>query len=1105
MRFQFNRLASATVSNGAQTVTLAQNSYDERAITAVSGLQQHDGPNFPASYILRGNLTTSVTPGATTQFWYDVTGTVTKTSDAQGHVVDVTSDSNRNYAVPSVVTPNTQSGLATSFSHSAFLGLTSQTAPNNAQHTINYDGYGRVSNTRTPEGVVTNFTYTYNPAVQTGTNPDGRFTKSTQDGLGRTVRVETGDAAGAKSIVDTEYDSCACSPIGKVKRVSQPYAPGGTPVWTTYSYDALGRTLSVTLPDGSASSTAYLANTTTATDPAGKWKKYTIDGLGNLTKVEEPNPAGGANLEAFYAYDAMNHLTQTSITRAAVTQTRSFVYNSNQRLQSATLPESGTTTYAYNADGTVASKTDAKNQRTEYTYDTLQRVTKTRRFLSSGSEDVCQQTHFYWDQNLFSGVTQWGTGRMAAVQWFVPTGSGCASGYRFTLMFSYNPAGQVTRKQLYVRTDSAWPAFSSDVGPYRELRYLYDTTGRLYRMEDSDNRFYEYTFDALWRAIQLDNGSGYPLIKDVTYNIAGQLTSFKNRIGGASVSVSYYTHTMNYNARLHLTQLTATPPPALPGGLSVNLEYRFPATQNNGQLWQEKDWVSGEEVTYAYDELHRLISASTTGPEWGLSWAFDGFGNRTGQTVTKGSGPSSALTYNLANNRLTSSGFGSDSNGNLTALPGQTLSYDVANRLLTADGSFGSERYGYTPDNQRVWRRKADGSEEFYLYGIGGQRVETFQRLGSGDLQAVASNIYFAGRLVRTHGPAGTWEEKAVITDRLGSVRLRSGYTGSTPQQESFRYYPYGEERTASPQDREKFATYSRDSNTGLDYAINRYYGSSMGRFLTPDPYGGSGKPDNPQSWNRYGYVDNDPVNYTDPSGLRKFDFEPDYGHGASSSSGIEAGGTIYVNVYGNPYNTSGGVGGGGGDGIDESAPGQAGAPDEVIPTPAVLKNYEKVMNCNQTAESLMKEIQSDFSQFGNFEGSWGPGGLPVNHSILRFGGGGGPVPVTAGEKIQITNTTTILGGPSDILSTSVTATSVSASGFSFTTTDGHLLYPATISFNASAIEGGMGPLTFSINVGGNFASEAARFLYKLGGYNLEDQIWNNFMGNVSKACGNSP
>jgi hypothetical protein len=73
--------------------------------------------------------------------------------------------------------------------------------------------------------------------------------RNTLDGLGRTIKVETGDATSTKSIVETVYGPCACSPVGKVLQVSQPYGPGGTPVWTTYTYDGRGRTLTIRKPD----------------------------------------------------------------------------------------------------------------------------------------------------------------------------------------------------------------------------------------------------------------------------------------------------------------------------------------------------------------------------------------------------------------------------------------------------------------------------------------------------------------------------------------------------------------------------------------------------------------------------------------------------------------------------------------------------------------------------------------------------------------------------------------------------------------------------------------------------------------------------------------
>ncbi len=55
----------------------------------------------------------------------------------------------------------------------------------------------------------------------------------TKDGFGRTIQVQKGNGTTVVSTVQTQYAPCACSPLGKVSAVSQPYAPGATPVWTT--------------------------------------------------------------------------------------------------------------------------------------------------------------------------------------------------------------------------------------------------------------------------------------------------------------------------------------------------------------------------------------------------------------------------------------------------------------------------------------------------------------------------------------------------------------------------------------------------------------------------------------------------------------------------------------------------------------------------------------------------------------------------------------------------------------------------------------------------------------------------------------------------------
>jgi RHS repeat-associated protein len=96
--------------------------------------------------------------------------------------------------------------------------------------------------------------------------------------------------------------------------------------------------------------------------------------------------------------------------------------------------------------------------------------------------------------------------------------------------------------------------------------------------------------------------------------------------------------------------------------------------------------------------------------------------------------------------------------------------------------------------------------------------------------------------------------------DRVGSA--------ATVGSQNVSFYPYGEDKgTAGANDNWKFGTYLRDSATGLDYAMNRYYSSGLGRFLTPDSFWRSARLGTPQSWNRYAYAANDPINRNDPTG----------------------------------------------------------------------------------------------------------------------------------------------------------------------------------------------------------------------------------------------
>jgi len=250
-----------------------------------------------------------------------------------------------------------------------------------------------------------------------------------------------------------------------------------------------------------------------------------------------------------------------------------------------------------------------------------------------------------------------------------------------------------------------------------------------------------------------------------------------------------------------------------------------------------------------YDELGRLKTAGA------VSYTYDGFGNRLTQTA-----PSMNLAYNASNNRITSAGYTYDANGNVTATPELTLAYDVENRLVEAvHATNGTERYAYAPNGQRVWKSGWQGG--IYFYGVDGKVLGLYRltEVYYGEpgtepvwydvMQEQGTNVYLGGRMVRGRN-------YSVVEDRLGTVNGPA----MNPYGDGQVFEGYG------------FTGYYHDGITGFDYAQQRYYAPALGRFTTPDPYQASAAIARPQSWNRYAYVENDPVNFVDPGGEADFE-----------------------------------------------------------------------------------------------------------------------------------------------------------------------------------------------------------------------------------------
>jgi RHS repeat-associated protein len=177
-------------------------------------------------------------------------------------------------------------------------------------------------------------------------------------------------------------------------------------------------------------------------------------------------------------------------------------------------------------------------------------------------------------------------------------------------------------------------------------------------------------------------------------------------------------------------------------------------------------------------------------------------------------------------------------------------------------------------------------------------------------------SVYFGGRRLwqAPYYSSANGSQGAVFADRLGSNRYVTSSPATVPYYVA-NYYPYGDAAGTASQDQVGFATYTQDSYTGLDYANQRMYASTYGRFNTPDPHMASAKgvddPTTPGSWDRYAYVLGDPVNNRDRHGTELEDCPEegcgDEGGDDGDDGGDDDGGVTWVNrcialVWGVPY-----------------------------------------------------------------------------------------------------------------------------------------------------------------------------------------------------------
>src|SRR5207253_1817541 len=228
------------------------------------------------------------------------------------------------------------------------------------------------------------------------------------------------------------------------------------------------------------------------------------------------------------------------------------------------------------------------------------------------------------------------------------------------------------------------------------------------------------------------------------------------------------------------------------------------------------------------------------------------------------------------------------------------IQYDDAGNIIS-DSKFTLRQYKYDAMGRQWWSAYLDNSGvSTAVYDGAGQRVQ------STSYGTTAISVYdIFGQLVAEYGNAqqGVGGTHYILSDQQDSTRVVTDSSGNVIARHDFQSFggdissgvglrTISQGYSATDTTRQQYAGLERDN--GLNHATFRKYDNSSGRWSSPDPYGGSMSISDPQSFNRYAYVGNDPVNGIDPSGL---DWFSDNGFDASMG-GFVSEGMVHITEY---------------------------------------------------------------------------------------------------------------------------------------------------------------------------------------------------------------
>jgi RHS repeat-associated protein len=668
------------------------------------------------------------------------------------------------------------------------------------------------------------------------------------DELDRTIVTLTQGFDGTLIRVSSEHDT-----LGRIVRQTRPYFEGATPQWQQASYDVLNRPVLETFADGSTVATQYHGLTVTETNALNQTNSATSNSQGQVVSITD---AAGSSVT--YRYDPFGNRSRVTDAYGNVT---AYQFDRAGRRIAASDPDMGSWSYGYNVLGQLISQTDAKGQTVTVSYDLLGRA----------RERAAPDLTANWTYD----TAPHGVGKLATA----------ATNGGYTRTHSYDALSRPSETR-----------FSID-GQNYAIGITYDAASRVSTISYPSGFTAAYGYTALGYQAQLKNAATGEVYWTANARDA-ELRLTTQTFGNGVVTQNGFDPK---TGRILSIRAGA-------GAALQDFAYTYDLL---GNVTSRSDANHGVTESFTYDNLNRLTTA-TISADISKSFSYNAIGNLlsksdVGTYSYPAPGQPRPHAVSAISGSLINTTFSYDANGNQITGNGLTLSYATFNKPTTISRGVALITFAHDPERQR-YKQNALSGETLY-FAVSGVSAEKFT--GAGGTLKWTDYLVAGGERIgmRVAFSSGTVHTRYFHKDHLGSTRVLTNESGGLI--EHLAYDAWGKRRFPSGQDDPAgsiasettigFTGHEQLAEVGLVHMKGRTYDPLIARFNSPDPF----TPDSlsTQSWNRYTYVNNNPVSRIDrngyqdtgssdsccsanPGGFDSFSFSPgDASNGSSSAS----------------------------------------------------------------------------------------------------------------------------------------------------------------------------------------------------------------------------